>query len=133
MCVFVNPCPPVDWRSSVYAYGTGVIKGEDLNSIRIPVKLDPLSNLQLPCYSSLTEARGPGNMNSLKLLVSQFIQDEDGQGITEYFACLAFLALLIAMVFALENGTLFSALNTAFTNMAGEINRLIAGSSEPTI
>ncbi|MBY0548622.1 MAG: hypothetical protein K2W95_15230 [Candidatus Obscuribacterales bacterium] len=73
-------------------------------------------------------------MNSLKSLVFQFIHDEDGQGITEYFACLAFLALLVAMVFALENGTLFNSLSTAFSNMAAEINRLVAGSnSGPTI
>lgn len=72
-------------------------------------------------------------MNSLKSWVFQFVQDEDGQGITEYFACLAFLALLIASIFAFENGSFFNGLATAFANMAGEINKLVAGSSSPTI
>ncbi|MBY0552493.1 MAG: hypothetical protein K2W95_34750 [Candidatus Obscuribacterales bacterium] len=49
---------------------------------------------------------------------------EKGQGIVEYFAILAFIAVLIAFVFASTSGTLYGALSQSFSRTIAEFNRL---------
>lgn len=131
--MFVNLFRICDSGCSAYARRRGVIKKRSAFFASIPVSID----LSAFCGSRdillWQNDRGIGKMNTLKSWVFQFVHDEDGQGITEYFACLAFLALLIATIFAFENGTFFTGLGTAFSNMAAEINKLVAGSNTPTI
>jgi len=57
---------------------------------------------------------------------NQFVSDESGQGITEYGAILAFVAVLVGVVFALGQGTLKGAITTAFNNIAAQLNALNA-------
>ena len=52
------------------------------------------------------------------------IADESGQGITEYGAVLAFVAVLVGMVFGFTKGTLASAISQAFSAVAGQLNQL---------
>ncbi len=54
-------------------------------------------------------------------IANQFINDESGQGITEYGAILAFVALLIAMAFTQSNA-LQQAINKAYNEMATQLN-----------
>ncbi len=59
-------------------------------------------------------------------ILKRFISDESGQGITEYGAILAFVALLIAVVFGAAHGTLQNAISAAFGNVASNLNSLNA-------
>jgi Flp pilus assembly pilin Flp len=47
-----------------------------------------------------------------------------GQGITEYGAMLAFVAVLVAMCFSIANGKLTSSVSAAFSAIAGRLNAL---------
>ncbi len=55
---------------------------------------------------------------------NNFISDESGQGITEYGAILAFVALLVAVVFSFASGTLTSAISQSFSTIVNQLNRL---------
>jgi Flp pilus assembly pilin Flp len=57
---------------------------------------------------------------------SQFFTNEDGQGITEYGAILAFVAILVAVVFSITQGALSSAISKAFSAVVSQLNRLSA-------
>jgi Flp pilus assembly pilin Flp len=57
-------------------------------------------------------------------LLRQFLTDRSAQGITEYGAILAFVALLIAVVFSVANGGLENAISTTFSNIAAALNNL---------
>ena len=58
-----------------------------------------------------------------------FLSDESGQGITEYGAILAFVALLVAVVFSFASGSLTSAISQSFSTIVYQLTRLssIAG------
>jgi Flp pilus assembly pilin Flp len=60
----------------------------------------------------------------IKTSLSYFISDESGQGITEYGAILAFVALLVAVVFSFASGTLTSAISQSFSTIVNQLNRL---------
>ncbi len=65
-------------------------------------------------------------------MLHRFISDESGQGITEYGAILAFVAILVAVVFALTQGALAGAISSAFSVVVDKLNQLsstAAGSS----
>jgi Flp pilus assembly pilin Flp len=65
-------------------------------------------------------------------LVSRFISEESGQGITEYGAILAFVAVLVAVVFSITKGALTSAISAAFSAVIGQLNNLSsAGGAAP--
>jgi len=49
-----------------------------------------------------------------------------GQGITEYAAILAFVALLVALVFAFAPSSLSGAISAAFSCVVSEINNMSA-------
>jgi len=56
--------------------------------------------------------------------LDRFIQDESGQGITEYGAILAFVAILVAVVFAITQGALAGAISKAFSAVVTQLNAL---------
>jgi Flp pilus assembly pilin Flp len=60
-------------------------------------------------------------------LLKRFLTDESGQGITEYGAILAFVALIIAIVFSLK-GSFQQALQNAFSSVSAQLNSISAGS-----
>jgi len=60
----------------------------------------------------------------MKELAKQFLQDESGQGITEYGAILAFVAILVAVVFSITQGALTSAISKAFSAVVSQLNAL---------
>ncbi len=62
-------------------------------------------------------------MSTNSNLTKQFITDESGQGITEYGALLAFVALLIAMLFT-QQGNLNKAINGAFKSVVNALNSI---------
>ena len=55
-----------------------------------------------------------------------FLKDESGQGITEYGAVLAFVALLVAVVFGFARGALQSTLSQSFSTVVSQLNALNA-------
>ena len=55
---------------------------------------------------------------------NNFVSDESGQGITEYGAILAFVALLVAVVFSFAQGTLTSAISQSFSTIVMQLNKL---------
>ena len=57
-------------------------------------------------------------------MISRFINDESGQGITEYGAILAFVAILVALVFSITQGALKSAISAAFSAVVTQLNNL---------
>jgi Flp pilus assembly pilin Flp len=56
----------------------------------------------------------------------RFILDDSGQGITEYGAILAFVAILVALVFSITKGALTSAISAAFSSVISKLNNLSA-------
>ena len=56
--------------------------------------------------------------------MKDFIKDESGQGITEYGAILAFVALLVALVFGLTKGVLSNAISQSFSAVVAQLNLL---------
>lgn len=59
---------------------------------------------------------------------AEFIADESGQGITEYGAILAFVAVLVGLVFSFAQGQLASSISAAFSSVVGQMNKLSAQS-----
>lgn len=57
-------------------------------------------------------------------VLKQFVCDEDGQGITEYGAILAFVAILVAVVFSITQGALSAGISKAFSAVVSQLNRL---------
>lgn len=57
-------------------------------------------------------------------MVNRFITDESGQGITEYGAILAFVAILVALVFGITKGALTGAISQAFSAVVSQLNNL---------
>jgi Flp pilus assembly pilin Flp len=62
----------------------------------------------------------------MKSLLSDFLTNESGQGITEYGAILAFVAILVAVVFSITQGALSSAISKAFSAVVSQLNHLSA-------
>jgi pilus assembly protein Flp/PilA len=62
-------------------------------------------------------------------LLKRFFKDESGQGITEYGAILAFVAILIALVFTLVNGGIKGAISAAFSTVVSSLNALSAAAA----
>lgn len=58
-----------------------------------------------------------------------FVSDESGQGITEYGAILAFVALLVGLVFGFANSTLRQAISQSFSSVISQLNQLNAQGS----
>ncbi len=67
-------------------------------------------------------------MTAISTFINQFVEDESGQGITEYGAILAFVAILIGIVFGAARGQLASAISTAFQNVVTQLNTMTGSS-----
>ena len=65
----------------------------------------------------------------IKEALVSFLRDESGQGITEYGAVLAFVALLVAVVFGFARGALQTTLSQSFSTVVSQLNALNAYSS----
>ncbi len=65
-------------------------------------------------------------------MISRFINDESGQGITEYGAILAFVAILVAVVFGITKGALSSAISSAFSAVVSQLNNLSSAAGSAT-
>ena len=61
--------------------------------------------------------------------INRFISDESGQGITVYGAILAFVAILVALVFSITQGALTAAISKAFSAVVSQLNNLSAAAS----
>lgn len=61
--------------------------------------------------------------------INRFISDESGQGITEYGAILAFVAILVALVFSITQGALTAAISKAFSAVVSQLNNLSSAAS----
>ncbi|MBN8660619.1 MAG: hypothetical protein J0M35_09670 [Candidatus Obscuribacter phosphatis] len=57
-------------------------------------------------------------------VVRRFFSDEEGQGITEYGAIIAFVSLLVALTFSAANGSLMPAVSRAFREASSQLNAL---------
>jgi Flp pilus assembly pilin Flp len=62
--------------------------------------------------------------------IKTFVNSEGGQGIVEYGAILAFVAILVGLTFALTTGSLSAAISGSFSSMAGQLKSLNAASSQ---
>jgi|688.fasta_scaffold2407645_1 Flp pilus assembly pilin Flp len=56
--------------------------------------------------------------------MERFYKEEDGQGITEYGAIIAFVSVLVFFVFTFANGTLSQSLQQCSSSMIGQLNRI---------
>ncbi len=63
-------------------------------------------------------------MSEHKTMFWRFATDESGQGITEYGAILAFVAILVAVVFGITKGALTTAISHAFSAVVQQLNNL---------
>lgn len=61
--------------------------------------------------------------------INRFISDESGQGITEYGAILAFVAILVALVFSITQGALTQAISKAFSAVVSQLNNLYSAAA----
>jgi Flp pilus assembly pilin Flp len=57
-------------------------------------------------------------------LFSRFVVEESGQGIAEYGAVLAFVAVLVVVVFNAANGGVKGAISGCFSAVIGQLNAL---------
>ena len=60
----------------------------------------------------------------IRASLKNFLVDEEGQGITEYGAVLAFVALLVAVVFGFARGALQSTLSQSFSTVVSQLSGL---------
>jgi Flp pilus assembly pilin Flp len=65
-------------------------------------------------------------------MFTNFIKDEGGQGITEYGAILAFVAILVAVVFGITKGALASAISSSFSSVVKQLNNLSSAAGSAT-
>jgi Flp pilus assembly pilin Flp len=54
----------------------------------------------------------------------EFLLDESGQSITEYGAIIAFVGVLIAVVFSMARGSLFSSVSGSYSSVTSQMNSL---------
>lgn len=57
-------------------------------------------------------------------MLYRFFRDESGQGITEYGAIIAFVAIIIACVFTFTKGSLAAAISHAFSAITSQLNNM---------
>jgi len=68
-------------------------------------------------------------INTSSPILADFLRDESGQGITEYGAILAFVAILVAVVFGITKGALTAAISSAFSAVVHQLNTLSAAAT----
>jgi Flp pilus assembly pilin Flp len=65
----------------------------------------------------------------LSKYVVEFFQQESGQAVTEYGALIAFVSLLLAMVFSTSHGGLSQAMSSAMGQLVNNLNTLSRASA----
>ncbi len=60
----------------------------------------------------------------------RFINEESGQGITEYGAILAFVAILVSLVYSIASGPLKHAISSAFSAIVSQLNNLSSAAAQ---
>jgi len=73
-----------------------------------------------PMSTARTTMRDLGNF------AREYLSDESGQGITEYGAVLAFVAILVALVFSITQGALSAASSKAFSAVVKQLSNVSA-------
>jgi Flp pilus assembly pilin Flp len=68
-------------------------------------------------------------MSTLRHSLAEFVQDEDGQSITEYGAIIAFVGVIIAVAFSIANGTLFGAISQSYSSVSSALDATNAAAS----
>lgn len=63
-------------------------------------------------------------MTPMKRFIRRRKRDNSGQGITEYGAIIAFVAVLISITFFVSKGRLAPAVSAAFSQIANQVNLL---------
>lgn len=63
------------------------------------------------------DAKVPGEEEHL-------LRSEKGQGLTEYAAIIAFVAILVALTFGFTKGSLMPGVSSAFSAVAGTVNNM---------
>jgi len=58
----------------------------------------------------------------------RFLFDESGQAITEYGSILAFVSILVALVFSFTNGSIGVAISNCFSAIVSGLDNLASGS-----
>jgi Flp pilus assembly pilin Flp len=61
---------------------------------------------------------------NIRSQLSDFIHDESGQSVTEYGAIIAFVGLIVAMVFGLARGTLFQTICQSYSGVVSQMDTL---------
>lgn len=79
-------------------------------------------------HSSGEKSDAETSDNNLEVFY-QYFQNEDGQGITEYGAIIAFVSLLVALTFSAANGSLMPAVSAAFRAVNSQLNALSTAAS----
>jgi Flp pilus assembly pilin Flp len=57
--------------------------------------------------------------------IKAFFDDQSGQGITEYGAVIAFVGMMLAIVFSAGHGALTGAIQSSFSAVSQNLNQLI--------
>lgn len=65
-----------------------------------------------------------GGRSMFARFTKQLCREEDGQGITEYGAIIAFVSVLIFFVFGFANGSFAQSLQQCCSSMIGQLNRI---------
>jgi len=56
-------------------------------------------------------------------------RSQDGQAITEYGAIIAFIAVLVALVFAFSSGAVGGAISNCFSSITSQLDQMAASAS----
>ncbi len=67
-----------------------------------------------------------GHERTMKKIHVLRLQRTRGQAITEYASIMAFIAIVMLLVFAYTQNTLLGSLSQSFSHTTGQINRLVA-------
>lgn len=59
-------------------------------------------------------------------------RNQRGQSVTEYGSIVAFVAILVAMLFGISSGTLKAAISGAYSALATQLNNLSTGAGNAT-
>jgi Flp pilus assembly pilin Flp len=66
-----------------------------------------------------------------RFFFDDLLQDESGQAITEYGAMIAFVCVLVALIFAMSQGALAPGINACYSTMAAQLQNLINSANGP--
>jgi Flp pilus assembly pilin Flp len=71
--------------------------------------------------------------NIFRRMKLSFVRDERGQGMVEYFAILAFVAVMIGFLFLFSESSLSTALSQSYSRLSSEFDRMNTAASKGQI